>query len=79
MTTIYRNRKHFQKVRTTHKPRKTTIYYSGMEKSSKQNNIGQLTINNYTFQIQWRPLIIIADNVINQLLLSKSVVQKHSI
>jgi hypothetical protein len=29
--------------------------------------------------IQWRPLIIIADNVINRLLLSKSVVPKHSI
>jgi hypothetical protein len=29
--------------------------------------------------IQWRPLIIIADNVINLLLLSKSVVPKHSI
>jgi hypothetical protein len=78
MTTIYTNRKHFQKVRTTHKPRKTKIYDSGMEKSSKQNNIG-LTIKNYTFQIQWRPLIIITDNVINRLLLSKSVVPKHSI
>jgi hypothetical protein len=30
-------------------------------------------------QVQWRPLIIIADNVINQLLLSKSAVPKHSI
>jgi hypothetical protein len=30
-------------------------------------------------QVQWRPLIIIADNVINRLLLSKSVVPKHSI
>jgi len=29
--------------------------------------------------IQWRTLIIIADNVMNRLLLSKSVVQKHSI
>jgi hypothetical protein len=29
--------------------------------------------------IQWRPLIIISDNVINRLLLSKSVVPKHSI
>jgi hypothetical protein len=29
--------------------------------------------------IQWRPLIIIADNVINRLLLSKSVVPKHSL
>ena len=29
--------------------------------------------------IQWRPLIIIADNVINRLLLSKSVVPKQSI
>ena len=29
--------------------------------------------------IQWRPLIIIADNVINRLLLSKPVVPKHSI
>jgi len=29
--------------------------------------------------VQWRPLIIIADNVINRLLLSKSVVPKHSI
>ena len=29
--------------------------------------------------IQWRPHIIIADNVINRLLLSKSVVPKHSI
>jgi hypothetical protein len=29
--------------------------------------------------IQWRPLIIITDNVINWLLLSKSVVPKHSI
>jgi hypothetical protein len=29
--------------------------------------------------IQWRPLIIITDNVINRLLLSKSVVPKHSI
>ena len=29
--------------------------------------------------IQWRPLIIIADNVINRLLLSKSVVPKHYI
>ena len=28
---------------------------------------------------QWRPLIIIADNVINRLLLSKSVVPKHSV
>jgi hypothetical protein len=32
----------------------------------------------YTY-IQWRPLIIIADNVINRLLLSKSAVPKHSI
>jgi len=31
------------------------------------------------FKVQWRPLIIIADNVINRLLLSKSVVPKHSI
>ena len=31
------------------------------------------------FPIQWRPLIIIADNVINRLSLSKSVVPKHSI
>jgi hypothetical protein len=30
-------------------------------------------------EVQWRPLIIIADNVINLLLLSKSVVPKHSI
>jgi hypothetical protein len=30
-------------------------------------------------QIQRRPLIIIADNVINRLLFSKSVVPKHSI
>jgi hypothetical protein len=29
--------------------------------------------------IQWRPLIIIADNVINRILLSKSLVPKHSI
>ena len=29
--------------------------------------------------IEWRPLIIIADNVINRLFLSKSVVPKHSI
>ena len=29
--------------------------------------------------VKWRPLIIIADNVINRLLLSKSVVPKHSI
>jgi hypothetical protein len=33
----------------------------------------------HSFDIQWRPLIIIADNVINRLLLSKSVVPKHSI
>ena len=33
----------------------------------------------YAYKIQWRPLIIIADNVINRLLLSKSVVPKHSI
>jgi len=31
------------------------------------------------FDIQWRPLIIIADNVINRLLLSKSVVPKRFI
>jgi thymidine phosphorylase len=30
-------------------------------------------------EIQWRLLIVIADNVINWLLLSKSVVPKHSI
>ena len=35
--------------------------------------------NDSTDEIQWRPLIIIADNVINRLLLSKSVVPKHSI
>jgi hypothetical protein len=29
--------------------------------------------------VQWRPFIIIADNVINRLLLSKSVIPKHSI
>jgi hypothetical protein len=29
--------------------------------------------------IQWRPLVIMANNVINRLLLSKSVVPKHSI
>jgi len=36
MTTFYRNRKHCQKVKTTHKPRKSKIYYSGMENSSEQ-------------------------------------------
>jgi hypothetical protein len=37
-------------------------------------------IRDYTaaMQLQWRPLIIIADNVINRLLLSKSVVPKHT-
>ena len=45
-----RNRKHCQKVRTKHKPRKNKIYDSGMEKQIKTNEIGQLTINNYTFE-----------------------------
>ena len=31
-TTFCRNRKHCQKARTTHKPRKNKIYDSGMEK-----------------------------------------------
>ena len=35
--------------------------------------------SNSEFSVQWRPFIIIADNVINRLLLSKSVVPKHSI
>jgi hypothetical protein len=39
---------------------------------------GQSSFWAYQFQIQWRPLIIIANNVINRLLLSKSVVPKHS-
>jgi len=43
---------------------------------TKHVSMGSLTDCLY---IQWRPLIIIADNVINQLLLSKSVVPKHSI
>jgi len=33
--TFYRNRKHCQKVRTTHKPKKNKIYDSGMEKQLK--------------------------------------------
>ena len=33
--TFCRNRKHCQKVRTTHKPRKNKIYDSGMEKQIK--------------------------------------------
>jgi len=36
-------------------------------------------VGKHLSDIQWRPLIIIADNVINRLLLSKSVVPKHSI
>jgi hypothetical protein len=36
-------------------------------------------ILSYSDHILWRPLIIIADNVISRLLLSKSVVPKHSI
>jgi len=32
MTTFCRNRKHCQKVWTTHKPRKSKIYDSGTEK-----------------------------------------------
>ena len=35
MTTFCRNRKHCQKVRTTHKPRKNKICDSGMEKHLK--------------------------------------------
>ena len=35
MTTFCRNRKHRQKVRTTHKPRKNKIYDSGKEKRLK--------------------------------------------
>jgi len=34
---------------------------------------------NMQHTVQWTPLVIIADNVINRLLLSKSVVPKHSI
>jgi len=44
MTTYWRNRKHCQKVRITHKPRKNKKYDSGMKNSSKQNKTGQLTI-----------------------------------
>ena len=47
---------------------------------------GNLKVRNYVENlgvdgriVQWRPLIIIADNVINRLLLSKSVVPKPSI
>ena len=35
MTNFCRNRKHCQKVRTTHKPRKNKIYDSGREKQLK--------------------------------------------
>jgi len=34
-TTFCRNRKHCQKVRTTHKPKKNRIYDGGMEKEFK--------------------------------------------
>ena len=43
------------------------------------NNHRPVTLLSIAYKIQWRPLIIIADNVISRLLLSKSVVPKHSI
>jgi len=49
MTTYWRNRKHCQKVRFTHKPRKKqNIYDSGMKTSSKQNKTRKLTIKKIT-------------------------------
>jgi len=50
MTTFCTYRKHCQKVRTKHKPRKNKIYDSGMEKQFKKNERGQLTIKNYIYE-----------------------------
>jgi len=41
MTIFLRNRKYCQKVRTTHKPRKTKYITVEWRNSSKQNKIGQ--------------------------------------
>jgi len=48
---------------------------------SKPSAADTLFLHSFKFKcvIQWRPLIIIVDNVINRLLLSKSVVPKYSI
>jgi len=53
-----------------------------IEKVEVSDNFDQemcIVIVRHHYDVQWRPVIIVADNAINQLLLSKSVVTKHSI
>ena len=71
------NKDEVGRVCGTHRGQERNIHGYGAETKGERYNLEDLHVDGRI--IQWRPLIIIADNVINRLLLSKSVVLKHCI